>query len=363
MVQHTYLGNYPDERQDDWTDECQGVTHDRDHWFITQKGVVWRVPIGERPDGITSRTASTASGARTIPVAGYDHFGDPDCHKGTLYIPLEGKRRVVPFVTVPRVPRIAAFRASDLQFLWSAPLPKQQKAGWCAINSKGVLLSSNSRVTPRQREGRRTAVSLPHRRVEPAVPGQGRPQGRTGNAGRPRQHAGRDVRRRPPPLHQLRLLRGSAPELGPPPVRPAKAATHHSIHERLGLLQLRVPSRWQHRRGARGPDVLGSGRPRRSRDPRDSSTRSCSTTTPTATTCTSSTIESRASDLNRRRLEPQRSKANVASRSYALNSSVAAVVCQRLRTRLKTSRCGPAVSGVAAAPASGTTSARRPSPL
>ena len=89
-------------------------------------------------------------------------------HDGTLYIPLEGKRRIFPFVTVPRVPRIAAFRASDLQFLWSAPLPKQQKAGWCAINSKGVLLSSNSRVTPRDREGRRTAVSLPHRRDDPA---------------------------------------------------------------------------------------------------------------------------------------------------------------------------------------------------
>jgi hypothetical protein len=38
VVQHTYLGNLPDERQDDWTGECQGVTHDRNHWFITQKG-------------------------------------------------------------------------------------------------------------------------------------------------------------------------------------------------------------------------------------------------------------------------------------------------------------------------------------
>ena len=152
MVQHSYLGNFPDERQDDWTAECQGVTHDRDHWFITQKGRVWRVPIRKDlrdhlehgVDGVRSRT---------IPVAGYDHFGDPDCHEGTLYIPLEGKRQIIPFVTVPRVPRIAAFRARDLQFLWSAPLPKQQKAGWCAINSKGVLFSSNSRVTPRNAKG------------------------------------------------------------------------------------------------------------------------------------------------------------------------------------------------------------------
>lgn len=152
MVQHTYLGNYPDERQDDWTEECQGVTHDRDHWFITQKGAVWRVPLGK---DLRDHLQNGVDGVlrRSIPVAGYDHFGDPDVHDGTLYVPLEGTRRVALFLTVPRVPRIAAFRASDLQFLWSAPLPKQQKAGWCAIDSKGVLLSSNGKVTPRIRAG------------------------------------------------------------------------------------------------------------------------------------------------------------------------------------------------------------------
>jgi hypothetical protein len=152
VVQHTYLGNYPDERQDDWTAECQGVTHDRDHWFITQKGSVWRVPIGK---DLRDHLKDGVDGVRRrpIPLGGYDHFGDPDCHDGLLYIPLEGKRRIFGFVTVPRVPRIAAFRASDLQFLWSALLPKQQKAGWCAIDSHGVLLSSNSRVTPRAEKG------------------------------------------------------------------------------------------------------------------------------------------------------------------------------------------------------------------
>ena len=152
MVQHTYLGNMPDERQDDWTDECQGVTHDGDHWFITQKGSVWRVPIGK---DLRNHLQDGVDGVRRrpIPVAGYDHFGDPDVHRGTLYIPLEGKRTIFGPIGVPRVPRIAAFRTSDLQFLWSAPLPKQQKAGWCAIDSKGVLLSSNSKITPRVRSG------------------------------------------------------------------------------------------------------------------------------------------------------------------------------------------------------------------
>ena len=152
MVEHTYLGNYPDERQDDWTAECQGVTHDANHWFITQKNAVWRVPVGKN---LNDHLKDGVDGVRRrgIPVAGYDHFGDPGHHEGTLYIPLEGTRRIAWLVTVPRVPRIAAFRASDLQFLWSATLPLQQKAGWCAIDSKGFLFSSNGKVTPRAAKG------------------------------------------------------------------------------------------------------------------------------------------------------------------------------------------------------------------
>lgn len=151
MVHHTYLGNFPDERQDAWTAECQGVTHDANHWFITQKGAVWRVPVGK---DLRDHLQDGVDGVRrrTIPLAGYNHFGDPGCHDGTLYIPLEGKRRLG-FLTVPRVPRIGAFRARDLHFLWSAPLPQQQQAGWCAIDSRGVLLSSNGRVTPRSEGG------------------------------------------------------------------------------------------------------------------------------------------------------------------------------------------------------------------
>jgi hypothetical protein len=147
VVQHTYLGNMPDERQDSWTEECQGVTHDDDHWFITQKNAVWRVPVGK---DLRDHLQDGVDGVRRrgIPVAGYNHFGDPDVHDGTLFVPLEGK-----ILFVERVPLIAAFRASDLQFLWSAPLPQQQKAGWCAIDSTGVLLSSNSKVTPQVKSG------------------------------------------------------------------------------------------------------------------------------------------------------------------------------------------------------------------
>ena len=152
MIEHTYLGNFPDERQDDWTSECQGVTHDENHWLITQKGAVWRVPLEK---DLRDHLQPGVDGVqrRTIPLADYDHFGDPDVHGGTLYIPVEGKRRISLFLTVARVPRIAAFRVSDLKFLLSAPLPRQQQAGWCAIDSHGVLHSSNSKLTPRAGKG------------------------------------------------------------------------------------------------------------------------------------------------------------------------------------------------------------------
>jgi hypothetical protein len=83
MVRHTYLGNFPDERQDDWTDECQGVTHDAGHWLITHKGAVWRVSIGR---DLRDHLQDGVDGVRRrpIPLAGYDHFGDPDVHRGTL---------------------------------------------------------------------------------------------------------------------------------------------------------------------------------------------------------------------------------------------------------------------------------------
>ena len=69
MAEHTYLGNYPDERQDDWTAECQGVTHDANHWFITQKNGVWRVPVGKNlndhlkdgVDGVTNPTQNISN--------------------------------------------------------------------------------------------------------------------------------------------------------------------------------------------------------------------------------------------------------------------------------------------------------------
>lgn len=41
----SYLGNYPDEAEVIWADELQGVTHDSDDWFITQRYYLWKIPV------------------------------------------------------------------------------------------------------------------------------------------------------------------------------------------------------------------------------------------------------------------------------------------------------------------------------
>jgi hypothetical protein len=147
MVEHTYLGNFPDERQDVWTEECQGVAHDDSYWYITQKSSVWRAPVWkdlrtpfhDGDDGVIRRS---------IPVAGYDHMGDADVSNGVLFVPLEGKRRVLWF-SVDRKPRIATFSTPDLRYLWSDELGAQSKGGWCAVDSRGRLFSSNGRLSAR----------------------------------------------------------------------------------------------------------------------------------------------------------------------------------------------------------------------
>jgi hypothetical protein len=140
VVKHTYLGNFPDEREDDWTEECQGVAHDDHFWYITQKSAVWRVPV-EKDLRTPLHDGEDGVIRRSIPVSGFNHMGDADVWNDVLFVPLEGK-----FWLFERVPRIAAFSTPDLRFRWSADIP-QKKAGWCAVNSTGRLLSSNGRIT------------------------------------------------------------------------------------------------------------------------------------------------------------------------------------------------------------------------
>lgn len=156
-----YLGQHPKDRQNGWSDGLQGVGHDRNNWFFTQKNRLWKFPISHDlnkkiklyypPKSNTNVRIQRPlpAGVKTIFIpkllynAGYDHFGDLVHHRGYLFIPLEAEKG-----NYKKKPLLAVYRASNLFFVGSARLPRQTKAGWVAINPGDELLyTSNNNLS------------------------------------------------------------------------------------------------------------------------------------------------------------------------------------------------------------------------
>ncbi|TKB69809.1 MAG: hypothetical protein E8D45_13580 [Nitrospira sp.] len=138
-----YLGNYPSHRSPGWSNELQGLAHDLQNWFITQKDTLWKFPVTHDLNRAVSK-AAPPPGVRwsgipaSLKQAGYDHFGDLDQYGGFLFIPLEGSQK----------PRIAVFRTYDLSFVGSFVLTGRTQAGWCALRleSDGLYLYMSNNV-------------------------------------------------------------------------------------------------------------------------------------------------------------------------------------------------------------------------
>lgn len=138
-----YLGNYPSHRSPGWSNELQGLAHDLQNWFITQKDTLWKFPVTYDLNRGVSK-AAPPPGVRwsgipgSLQQAGYDHFGDLDQYGGFLFIPLEGSR----------TPQIAVFRSHDLSVVGSFVLTRQKQAGWCALRleSDGLYLYTSNNV-------------------------------------------------------------------------------------------------------------------------------------------------------------------------------------------------------------------------
>ncbi len=118
-----------------WSHEAQGLAHDDDAWFVTQRHQVWRFPVDHdlREDDPTARRAPIPTALRR---RGYDHFGDPGVWGDRLLIPLEGRHRP---------PLMVVLATHDLEYLGEYMLPRQRKAPWLTV-SGDTLYSSNSSV-------------------------------------------------------------------------------------------------------------------------------------------------------------------------------------------------------------------------
>lgn len=133
------LNNYPSDSQTIWSEELQGVTHNADHWFISQKSRIWKIPVGVDLNDVTD---DISRGIFNIPIpvelaVNYDHFGDLDFYNGYLFVGLENS-------SDNRTASIACFNADTLTFIGSDIVPSQDgHASWCAVNqSDGFLYSS-----------------------------------------------------------------------------------------------------------------------------------------------------------------------------------------------------------------------------
>jgi hypothetical protein len=142
-----YLGNYPNDRENFWSHEANGIAHDEENWFISQNepARIIKVPftydLNEQnaPPG-----ALTASLPQHLKDVGYQHFGDIDQFKGMLFVPVDGGGNA---------PLIAVYNTSDLSFLAAHPLYRSRgvNVGWVAINpSTEELYTSDGDINATQ---------------------------------------------------------------------------------------------------------------------------------------------------------------------------------------------------------------------
>jgi hypothetical protein len=129
----TLISDYPDQLESDWTDECQGLTHDANYWYITHNDPVetWKILVGYDLADVESSWEHVLIAG--IPSAlsneGYDHYGDPSYYytgqNGYVLVPIEGGPCFA----------LAFFRASDLAYVGHICMPlAEHGSAWCAVD-------------------------------------------------------------------------------------------------------------------------------------------------------------------------------------------------------------------------------------
>jgi hypothetical protein len=142
-----YLGEYPSARRNGWSKELQGITHDNDSWFLTQRDKLWKFPRGHDFNVKLSKPSPDKGILMaTIPehlrAKGYDHMGDIDYHDGKIYVPLEHKNHSKEHLLI-------TFDAETMEFIGSYALSKNHMrcASWVAVDKdSGLIFMSNNEI-------------------------------------------------------------------------------------------------------------------------------------------------------------------------------------------------------------------------
>lgn len=157
---YRYIYESPKGKENGWSDNGDGLTHDPDHWFITQRDMLWKIPVTHGLNEVDCGDAGVACQRfddwPTLRANGFCHMGDPEYYQGFLFVPMEGGD----FDGCPdqsaTCPAVAVFSADDLRYIDFAclnlePTWDNQKhdAPWLAIDPGGILYSSDfAQVSP-----------------------------------------------------------------------------------------------------------------------------------------------------------------------------------------------------------------------
>ena len=142
VFHYEYLGNYPKDRENGWSEELNGVCHDKDNWFFTQNGNIWKFPITHD----LNNSCKEENRSKAIYKYHYGHhLGDIDCYKNYLFVPVDKDG----------LPNIAVFRTHDIyNRVARQTIAKKDgtvfgSIGWLAINPlSGLLFTSDGAITP-----------------------------------------------------------------------------------------------------------------------------------------------------------------------------------------------------------------------
>ncbi|MCB0167522.1 MAG: hypothetical protein KDI79_25055 [Anaerolineae bacterium] len=134
-----YIGTRPDEGGTNYTGETQGLTHDDNHWFISQAWGVWKIPVGlDLAGSIECDTTGVLCKGLSSELSSYDHIGDITYYRykstGFLLLPLEGGSK----------PALAILSPSNLSYVAHVQLIRHTSASWVAVDSKGLVYTSSN---------------------------------------------------------------------------------------------------------------------------------------------------------------------------------------------------------------------------
>jgi hypothetical protein len=134
---YLYLKHYPSNREITMSEQIQGVTHDENNWFFTQRVALWKIPVILDLDVnyTCSDSRIQCKSINDVPeLSEYDHFGDLSYYwyidEGYLFIPVEDHE------PPQQNGVIAVFKASDLSFVDAKYVDydlQGKSAPWCAV--------------------------------------------------------------------------------------------------------------------------------------------------------------------------------------------------------------------------------------